>query len=230
VYSDRYTIIYATVMTVIVAVLLAVAATALKPAQDANIALEKKKNILMSVGYEGADYNADYDKYITAEVVDIKGEIVSGQDAFAIKPKKEAKKNRDEQLFPVFIYNSDDGSKYYIIPISGKGLWGPIWGYVALEGDFNTVFGAVYDHKTETPGLGAEITKKWFQDSFKGKKILDESGKIVSIYVKKGRGNKLDDHSVDGISGATITSVGVRKMLKTYFVNYQAYFAKMKNS
>jgi len=228
VHSDKYTITYAAVMTVIVAVLLALAATALKPAQDANIALEKKKNILMSVAYEGTDYDAAYAKYITADVVNLAGESVEGADAFAINPKKEAKKG-DGQLLPVFTYRSDNGSEYCIVPVEGKGLWGPIWGYIALEGDFNTIYGAVYDHKSETPGLGAEITKEWFQASFGGKTIK-EGDELVSIYVKKGRGNKLDEHSVDGISGATITSVGIRKMLKNYFTKYQSYFDKKINS
>jgi len=229
VHSDKYTIAYAAGVTILVAVLLALAATALKPAQDANIALEKKKNILMSVGYEGTNYDKDYDSFITSEVVDRKGNVVEGVNAFDIDPKREAKKGEDEQLLPVFTYNSSEG-KYFIFPVTGKGLWGGIWGYIALNDDLETIKGAVYDHKTETPGLGAEITEKWFQQAFEGKKILNEKGDLESIHVKKGRGNKLDDHSVDGISGATITSKGVDKMLKKYLEFYVPYFKTKKNS
>ena len=228
-HSDTYTIGYAAGITILVAVLLALAATALKPAQDANIALEKKKNILMSVGYEGTNYDKDYDSYITSEVVDIEGNVVAGVDAFDIDPKKEAKRSEAERLLPVFIYSSSEG-KYYIFPVTGKGLWGSIWGYIALNDDLETIKGTVYDHKLETPGLGAEITKEWFQQAFEGKKIFNENGDLESIHVKKGRGNKLDDYSVDGISGATITSKGVDKMLIKYLGYYMPYFKNKKNS
>ncbi|MFC2087108.1 NADH:ubiquinone reductase (Na(+)-transporting) subunit C, partial [Bacteroidota bacterium] len=121
-----------------------------------------------------------------------------------------------------------------IIPLRGKGLWGPIWGYVSLEDDYNTVYGAVFDHKTETPGLGAEINTTWFQKPFKGKNIFNQSGEFVGINIYKGGSGAAANagdlkHGVDGISGGTITSKGVEAMIHDNLNLYTAYFNKNKN-
>ena len=163
--SNSYTFGFATMMVVIVAALLSYAAIELKPFQDTNIELEKQQNILSSIG---VDVQRDlakevYSKYIKQEIVlNYRGEEVDG-DAFEIELKKELKKANSDQVLPLFISNVD-GFKQYIIPLRGKGLWGPIWGFIALEEDLNTVYGAVFDHKGETPGLGAEINQSFFQD------------------------------------------------------------------
>ena len=131
---------------------------------------------------------------------------------------------------PLYISNID-GSEKYIIPLRGTGLWGPIWGYISLDNDMNTVYGAVFDHKAETPGLGAEINRDFFEKPFNGKRIFDLQGDFVSIAVVKGGAKENDYHGVDGISGGTITSDGVTAMLKERLDKYLPYFEnKMKEN
>lgn len=226
--SNSYTFGFATIMVIIVAALLSYAAIELKPFQDRNIELEKQQNILSSVGINvERDLAEDaYYKYIKHEkVLNYKGEEVDGV-AFDIDLGKEVKKNRADQLLPLFISNID-GSTQFIIPLRGKGLWGPIWGFVALEEDLNTVYGAVFDHKGETPGLGAEINQSFFQDPFIGKTIFKDE-EFTSIRVVKGGAPEGDNHAVDGISGGTITSDGVTDMLLERLNMYLPYFNKMK--
>jgi Na+-transporting NADH:ubiquinone oxidoreductase subunit C len=128
----------------------------------------------------------------------------------------------------VFECQTPDGLKY-IFPLYGAGLWGPIWGFVALNDDMNTIYGANFDHQGETPGLGAEISTPMFEDPFVGKKIFDESGTLVSIIVAKVGQNAPEEHKVDGISGGTITSKGLEKMLIDDFTTYQEFFKKKKS-
>lgn len=134
---------------------------------------------------------------------------------------------KDERLLPVYICNKE-GEKFYIFPLRGKGLWGPIWGYVALESDLNTVYGAVFDHKSETPGLGAEIKESWFQEEFEGKQLFRD-GEFVSIDVVKGGADPSDAYAVDGISGGTITSDGLEAMLYDCLSGYQTFFEQQRN-
>jgi len=136
---------------------------------------------------------------------------------------------QDLTLLKIIDIAEKDGSKYYITPLVGSGLWGPIWGFVAFEKDCNTVFGASFDHKTETPGLGAEIRESFFEDEFIGKKILDENSSFVSIDVVKGGAKEGSYHQVDGITGGTITSDGVTNMLKTDLEIYNNYFKTIRN-
>jgi Na+-transporting NADH:ubiquinone oxidoreductase subunit C len=146
-----------------------------------------------------------------------------------LKQNKALKSDPTLELnLPIYTCNTPEG-KRYVFPMYGKGLWGPIWGYVALGNDLNTITGAIFDHKGETPGLGAEISTPIFEDQFAGKEIY-EKGALVSIDVLKGAGNNLSEHEVDGISGGTITSVGVEDMLKTDFGKYQSYLDKIKSS
>ncbi|MBN2347706.1 MAG: NADH:ubiquinone reductase (Na(+)-transporting) subunit C [Bacteroidales bacterium] len=132
----------------------------------------------------------------------------------------------NSRKLPVYICNKDD-STYYVFPLRGKGLWGPIWGYISLKADMNTVYGAVFDHKTETPGLGAEIKETWFQKPFQGKKIF-EDGRFTSIKVMKGGAPKGDMHAVDAISGGTITSRGVEYMIQDCLSSYLPFFEQQK--
>ena len=136
------------------------------------------------------------------------------------------KKDVNTQLLPLFI-SQIDGATSYIIPLRGKGLWGPIWGFIALKDDLTTVYGAVFDHKGETPGLGAEINQPFFQEPFAGKTIF-EGLNFTSIKVVKVGYSKGDMHAVDGISGGTITSDGVTDMLSERLSMYLAYFEKIK--
>lgn len=236
--SNSYTFIYAAVITVISAILLAVSSEGLKPAQEANILLEKKMNVLNAVRFRSHDrkeIESAYLKYIQEQVVNTKGEVVEGLKAFDIVMKDEMKKPKEQRNLPLYIYSGDDGKKYYIVPLAGVGLWGPIWGYLSIDGvDFNTVYGSFFDHKGETPGLGAEISTEWFQQMFEGKKIFDANSNLVSVRVMK-KGTSLgieneQEHRVDGISGGTITSKGVDKMILDWLEMYLPYFEKMKSA
>ncbi len=205
--SNTYIILYSTVMVVIVAVLLAVAALALKPRQDANDLNEKKRNILASLSAEGESY----DQFINAYVVDSLGQPTDG-DVFALL--NDLPTAFAEGKFPVF--EARDGRM--VIPVTGNGLWGPIWGYVALEKDMNTVAGIIMAHKGETPGLGAEIATPKYQANFVGKTIF-EGDKFVSVTLRKG-GAKDPAHEVDAITGGTKTSDGVTAMLYNSLGHY----------
>ena len=234
--SNGYTLIFSTVMVVVVAVLLALAAILLGPFQARNVKIEKMQNILASIGVTSDAKEAEklFGQYIKEQVVlNNKGaKIKSEITAFDIDLKKELDKLKtgegDKQLFPLFVFNKDD-STYYVIPVRGKGLWGPIWGYVSLEGDMNTIYGASFGHKSETPGLGAEIETEEFQNQFAGKKIFDESGKFVSVRVVKGGVSSEDLHGVDALSGATVTSNGVSEMLQRILGNYIPFFKSIDN-
>ncbi len=233
--SNIYTFVYASIMVVFVAALLAFTAIKLQPLQEKNIRVEKMQNILQSVGIETTVDNAEaqFKKYITKQVlVNTQGEEVKG-DAFTTNLKAQTKLKKEERVLPVFFAKMDDGKEMTIIPLTGKGLWGPIWGYLALEKDFNTIYGAVFDHKGETPGLGAEINKKWFQKPFKGKTLF-EGDKFVSITMYKGGKGAAKvagdlKHGCDAISGGTITSKGLERMLKEEWLdNYEAFLRKNK--
>lgn len=223
--KNSYTFIFATIMVVIVAALLSFAATTLKPAQDKNVEQEKKQNILSSIEIEATREEADelYPTYVTEALVVSDNKIKDGVDAFAVDMAKEVRKPVLERNSPLYIA-SKEGKTYYIIPLRGVGLWGPIWGYISLEGDLSTIYGAVFDHKGETPGLGAEIKTEAFTTQFKGKKILNEEGNLVGIDVRKGDAN--DYNEVDGISGGTITSDGVELMIAD---NLEAYIPFLKS-
>ena len=226
--SNTYTIGFACVMVILVAALLASTSIKLTPLQDRNIELEKKQNILQSVGvYVDRDASeASYSKFIKEELVlDINGNILEGS-AFNIDLGDELKKDINDQKLPLYISMLEDSSKCFIIPLRGKGLWGPIWGYLALKDDINTVYGAVFAHKSETPGLGAEINQGFFQEPFRDKKIFNENNEFVSITVIKGGAPKGSIHGVDGISGGTITSDGVTDMLKERVGMYLPYLEK----
>ena len=223
---------YAAIMVIIVAAALSFTAETLKPIQQQNIKVEKIQNILSSVGIVTTKENAEemFNKYIPNDnriVINSKGKKIDGI-AFDINLKEENLKSIDKRSLPLFVVNMDDGTQKTIVPLLGTGLWGPIWGYLAFEPDNNTIFGAVFDHKGETPGLGAEIKKDWFQAPFKGKTIFD-NGKFVSITVHKGgKGAALaagdTKHGVDAISGGTITSKGLEKMLFESLEGYKSYF------
>jgi Na+-transporting NADH:ubiquinone oxidoreductase subunit C len=224
-FSNKYIFSFATIMVVIVAFILSTAALLLQPKQQRNVEIEKQKSILSSVGIEATTENAEqlYQKYITSSfVINSKSEIVEGTDAFTIEVVKEQKKPLEEQLFPIYVATLDDGSTSYIIPLQGKGLWGPIWGYMALKEDLNTIYGVTFDHKGETPGLGAEINTSWFEAQFVGKQLF-EGDKFTSIMVQKGGAAPGDVHAVDAISGGTITSKGLQAMIFDCISNYVDY-------
>jgi Na+-transporting NADH:ubiquinone oxidoreductase subunit C len=224
-FSNTYIYTFSIVMVVIVALLLSLAALQLKPFQDKNIEVEKKQNILASVHINSTPAVDLYSKYITESfVLNNKGEKLEGSDAFTIDLKSELSKPASQRSLPVFVGTLDNGSKAYIVPLRGKGLWGPIWGYISLQPDMNTIYGVIYDHQGETPGLGAEITMDWFEKPFEGKTLFKDSTEFVSVKVLKGGAPDDDPHAVDAISGGTITSKALEAMLDTCLVQYKTYF------
>lgn len=228
--SNKYTFLFAFVMVVIVGVLLATASTFLKPKQVHNMQIEKMQDILRAMDIQASTEEVDhvFNTHIEDQLVlNKQGEVLKDTiAAFDIDLHHEEQKERrgegDQRLYPLFI-GKKDGKTFYIIPMRGQGLWGPIWGYVALKEDFNTIYGANFDHKSETPGLGAEISKKSFENQFKGKKILDQQNDFVSVKVVKGGAEEDNPHAVDAISGGTITSVGVSEMLYKTLSVYMNY-------
>lgn len=236
--SNTYIIIYSTILVVVVAAILSYASISLKPYQQANIRIEKMASILNSIG-EGKDVESsplgkdkyieqEYNKYIIESFcVDSTGNKVDGGDAFkALDNLKEVFALRE--AMPVFEAKLADGTKLYVVPMNGKGLWGPVWGYMALNDDCNTVYGAIFDHKGETPGLGAEIALPVFSKQFIGKKLF-EDGVFKSISLTKGVGSSIDNpYAVDAISGGTLTSNGVSKMLFVCLGDYVPFFEKIQ--
>ena len=233
--SNKATFLFSSGMVVVIAIMLSVVAISLGPYQARNLRIEKMQNILSTVAIKSTpgDAEALFAKYITQQVtLNNKGEpVTGGTAAFDIDLKKELDKAKtgeaDKELFPLFICNKESKS-FYIIPLRGKGLWGPIWGYIALEEDMNIVYGVSFGHKSETPELGAEIETEKFKKQFTGEKIFDESGKFVSVKVVKGGAAPTDLHGVDAVSGATITSNGVTEMYKRTLSNYIPYFKKKR--
>jgi Na+-transporting NADH:ubiquinone oxidoreductase subunit C len=232
--SNLYTFIYASVLVIVVAAVLSFTALKLQPLQEANVRIEKMQDILASVHIETTVQNAeaDFKKFITKSmVINSEGNEVEGE-AFGINLKQQYKLDLAGRHLPVYEATLDDGSKKMIFPLRGTGLWGPIWGYISLEDDMSTIYGAVFDHAKETPGLGAEINKDWFQEPFKGKSIFDGDD-FVGINVHKGgKGTAaaLGDtkHGVDAISGGTITSKALQEMVKNCMGSYQVYLKANK--
>ncbi len=229
--GNLYTFLYATVMVIVVAAVLAFVSESLKPIQNKNVEVAKKIDILKSVGIASTAADAEklYEQYVggNTKVINISGEEVSGVDAFDVDMKAEVeKKSTDDRNYPLYICKLDNGETKYIIPLRGTGLWGPVWGYISLNSDKKTVFGATFDHESETPGLGAEITKDEFQKPFEGKTIFDDNDKFTSIAVLKGGLAAGNPHAVDAISGGTLTSNGVSNMLKDCLEGYVKYFKK----
>jgi Na+-transporting NADH:ubiquinone oxidoreductase subunit C len=227
-FSNRYIFIFSIVMVVAVAALLSLAATLLQPAQARNLEIEKKRNMLESINIPATSENAEelYDKYIKEGfVLNSKGEPVEGVDAFTVVLRNEQKKPLEEQYLPVFRAEPADGEKVIIIPVEGKGLWGPIYGYVSLKSDMNTIYGVNFDHKGETPGLGAEINTTPFESQFHGKRLFDNDS-FISVQVIKGGAPESDIHGVDAISGGTITSNGLQNMIFDCLQKYNGYLLK----
>jgi len=228
--SNKYIFIYASVMVILVAAILSIASISLKSAQQKNIKIEKKQNILASVNIESTTKNAEQlfsDKVVKSYIINSKAEILKG-NAFDIDMKKEKQLAPDKRSLPVYEF-SIDGDTKYVFPMYGAGLWGPIWGYISLDSDLNTIYGATFDHASETPGLGAEIATKKFQKQFQGKKIFDDNENFVSITVAKASETAPKQYSVDAISGGTLTSKGLQKMLLNDLGAYRAFFKQKKS-
>ncbi len=228
--SNTYTIIYSVVLVLLVGVVLSVVYQALRPMQVENINNDTKRQILAAArivptqGQSVADLFSDHIQ--TSYIVNINGEKTdAGTDAFNVNVAIESKKPADNRLLPVFECTTSDGLKY-IIPVYGAGLWGPIWGYIAFDANGDTIYGAYFAHQGETPGLGAEIEKPAFSDQFEGKDIFTSDGAFTSVAVVKTGKEPQGKAWVHAISGGTITSQGVQKML---FDSLEPYTAFLKN-
>ena len=209
--KNSYIFIYSIILVVVVAGALSLVAVLLQPKQAKNYEIEQKRNILaaLKVTPETKDVEDTYDKMVKEIAVDEAGNEVDATD----------------DALKLYVAHTDKGIKY-VFPLSGKGLWGPIWGYISLDDDLNTVFGAYFDHKSETSGLGAEIATEHFQSQFSGKKIFDRSNKFVSVKTnKRGASN---DNEVNAISGATITSTSVNEMIESCLKSYLPYIEKSR--
>ncbi len=245
--KNSYTIIFAIAMVIVVGTLLAGISSVLKPNITANKITEKQQNILFAMGISDSE---DPNEFVPAEkaqelfdkyVGDDNQYIITGStatqttDAFAIEVKKENDKVKQDPNYqrklPLFI-GKKDGEEFYVVPMRGNGLWDAIWGYVSLDKEFKTVKGAFFDHKGETPGLGANIKEAYFRDDFIGESILDASGNYKGITVKKGNADPKNvdktDNEVDAMAGATITGDGVTAMVKKGIKMYQPYFETLK--
>jgi Na+-transporting NADH:ubiquinone oxidoreductase subunit C len=239
--STSYILAFSVILITVTALLLSSLSINLKAPQKQNVENEKRIFILSAAGEftieeagkkSQSEISQIFDSKIKSYVIDAKGKVIEGEKAFNLDVVREFKltsKNPEKRKYALFTYTLADGSEKYIIPMAGNGLWGPVWSYVALKSDKNTIDGIVFDHKSETPGLGAEITQKWFRDAFVNspKQILDEKGVYKSISLVKG-GVKNPNHEVDAIAGSTITSKGVSSMLKENFYPYMLYWEKIK--
>lgn len=239
--SNIYIIVFSIVTTVVLGGLLSVASVGLGPLQKEQVELDTKKSILgavMEIGKKD-DILAIYKDRIESLVVDYQGNEIEtdakGNALVAenISIEKNFKLAPEERQYPVFLFKGDNGEvEAYILPIYGNGLWDVIWGYLALDRDLNTIKGVVFDHRGETPGLGARIAEKVIQDRFVNKHMYSEDGTLISVNMLKGEGRApetLDAHSVDGLAGATITARGVNNMLKDYLGYYQNYLKKISS-
>ncbi len=226
---------FVAVLTLVCSLLLAGLYFVLKPIQDEQESLFTKKDILSAVlGKEAKTLSPDQVKAIFANdmtqvVLNAKGEKVKegAGEAEKIDLAIEDKKDAADRNFPLYIMKKD-GKQYYILAVRGNGLWDKIWGYIALDGDLNTIAGVSFDHKGETPGLGAEIKdSKKFKEQFVGEQIYN-GAEYVSVLVKKGGAAPEDKHAVDAISGATITCDGVTEMLNRGIKTYLPYLESLK--
>jgi len=233
--SNKHTYIFAVLMVLSVAFVLSFTSESLKDLQNANVKKEKMQNILSSVGINVTrDESEDlYMDYISEELsLKSDGTIDDDIDAFDINLALEVKKDSETQRFPLYIANVEN-EKFYVIPLRGAGLWAEIWGYIALKEDINTIKGVSFDHKSETAGLGAEITEDWFINSFTDEKINDSQGNFVGVYLTKSNNDPRNedkmDNEVDAIYGATITGDGVSDMIIERVQNYLPYFNNISN-
>lgn len=228
--GNIYTIIYIVVLVVVVGTALALTSMSLKERQQANADNDRCRQILASVNIvpDADRVKEDFDKYIVGQlVINEQGDSI-GADAFGVDIAVQSKMAPSERLLPVFVC-SIDGAKKYIIPLYGAGLWGAIWGYISLNDDGTTIYGAYFDHQSETPGLGAEISKEAFQSQFAGKEVF-KNGRFAPVaVVKGGQAPSSGEDYVNGISGGTITSKGVSAMLADCMSPYEAFLEKLRN-
>lgn len=243
--KNIYTVLFAALMVAVVGAILAYLASGLKPRIKENERFEKQQNILYAMGINENEGDGSvnfiptnrveevFSQYITEQLVISGDQITQDDQAYLIDMKQQlaALKNGKTPKLPVFI-GEKDGETFYILPMYGKGLWDAIWGFMALDRDL-VVQGVYFDHKAETPGLGANIKQRFFMDDFKGESIMD-NGRLVGINVKKGNNdptnNDKQDNAVDALAGATITGNGVTAMISESLNLYRDYLESLSSN
>ncbi len=241
--KNSYTVIFATIMVIVVGSILAFLATGLKPRIDENERFEKQQNILYAMGVNqnegdgGVEFiptnqvEAEFSKYIKKQLVVQGDKATEKEEAYLIDMKKQLSqiKAGNNAELPLLI-GEKDGNEFYIIPMHGKGLWDAIWGFISLDENM-VVQGVYFDHKGETPGLGANIKQRFFMDDFVGESILD-GNRYEGISVAKGNNDPLnqdkEDNEVDALAGATITGDGVSAMIKESLKLYKPYLETVR--
>lgn len=244
--KNTYTLLFAIGLVIIVGTLLAAIDASLKDKIRVNKTLEKQQNILYAIGINENEGNSvsfiaaekaeeEFNKYITKQVYIEGNDVVEDDKAYLIDVKKEkalAKDPNYKRKLPLFIAEKD-GRNLYVAPIRGKGLWDAIWAYVSIDEDM-IIRGIYFDHKAETPGLGANIKQRFFMDDFIGESLLDNEGNFKGVTVSK---TNLDpknedkyDNEVDAIAGSTITGDGVTAMIRSDLSLYQPYFNSLNNN
>lgn len=243
--KNIYTVVFAAIMVAVVGAILAYLASGLKPLIKENERIEKQQNILYAMGINENDGDASVDfvpkgeveqvftEHIKEQLVLEGDQITENDQAYLIDMKKQlsAQKDGKNPRLPVFI-GEKDGETSYILPMYGKGLWDAIWGFMALDKDMN-IQGVYFDHKAETPGLGANIKERFFMDDFKGESIMDD-GRLVGVKVIKGNNDPTnqdkDDNAVDALAGATITGNGVSAMISESLNLYKDYLESIRTN
>lgn len=223
--SNVYTLVYASVLVIFAAFLLAFVASALKSKQDENIANDKRGQILAALNIRNTAnvVEAYKQNIVAAPVLNVKGEVVDTAGGFEVESKDITAKDDNAKRLPLYVAKVNNDT-IYVVPLYGRGLWGGISGYLALKKDFETVYGAYFTHESETAGLGARIVEEEFQQKFAGKKVFtDSTFNHVALALSK----KIEDpeHQVDAITGATLTSKGVTDMFATSLLPYKRYFS-----
>lgn len=215
--SNTYIFIYAAVMVIIVAFFMALVSSSLKSIQNENVANDKRKQILAALNISSSDPKADFETYQVKDVlVDAQGNQIADNGGFDA--------SLDGDVLPVYIANVN-GETQYVLPMTGQGLWGSIWGYVGLKADKKTIVGVYFGHTSETPGLGAEIASTKFTAQFAGRPVINDNGNIISV-VKHGNADKTNQqggNAVDGVTASTLTSNGVHNMLEKYVGMYKNF-------
>ena len=240
--SSSYIIMYILILTGLCGVLLAGISEVLKPQKDAAVELERQTFILTAaLGTEKVEELKEnksvvttYTDRVNGYVVNAEGKVQEGKDPKDVNLLQEYKKPAAERMLPVYEIKGENGEmECVVLPLYGYGLWDNVWSYTAIESDMSTIRGVVFDHKGETPGLGARITEQKIEDRYKGKEVM-ENDEVVGVIMQKGEGNDYDGqpHKVDGLSGATKTAEGLNAMFINYIQLYKPYMnvLKSKNS
>ena len=231
--SNSYTLAFTSCITIVLSFFLSIAAGLLKEKQIANVELDRKKNILIALGFEQSEKHLWKPKDIQRIFSDFVQEFNIDENGNKIKITSiDHESSEALKYFQIYKKVVKDKIEGFAIPISGKGLWSTLYGYLAVEPDGKTVKGITFYKHKETAGLGGEVEKSWFQNNFVGKQFIDDEGNLISIQVIKGKVSDDDSqsyHKVDGISGATLTCRGLNQFLKEDLKKYEPFFKKIRN-